>query len=325
MSISKNIRLKYKRKAVLSLLFLLLLVIVWLIYPFQEFFSPVKIAGNRSASTINKDVKYVEVTDITLYYTGYCNQKSSQPKGFFYYGFVGNKCLFFLLENDTCHNGQESITFSAIRGTVYRNQTVFNQMMTYLAEDLAWDQTQLTTVSQPYLINETGYNYGFHIFLLILFTTICMVTVLKLAINLTFMTNPGLSLMPVCGFSPKRAVKFLAVAEKELESRCLFTAGSFSVTKRFILDLSRRTPLIIPIKKIAWVYEHSTVSGFPGRNGKITYTLTFYNTRKRPVYSTHNQKEDVDTVLSYLRDYYPEILNGYTEENKEMFKNYHRI
>lgn len=325
MTISKKIRLKYKRKAVFCLLLLLLLIVVWMAYPFQEFFSPVEIVGSRSASTLKADTKYVEITDITLHYTGYCNQKSDNPKGYFYYGFVGNKCLFFLLSNDTCNQGQESITFSAIRGTVYRNSAFFDQLVTYLAEDLDWNKTQLTNISQPYLINETGYNYGFHIVLLALFTAFSVGVVFALIINLAFTTNPSLTQLPVCGYSLKRAARFLAVVEKELDNHCLVTAGDFAITKRFVISLSKRNPLIIPIKKIVWVYEHSTVSGFPGKNGKIFYTITFYNKKKRASICTHNQKEDVDTVLSYLRDYYPEILNGFSEENKLLFKNYHPI
>lgn len=320
MSLSKNIRLKYKRKAGLSMLFLLFLIFLWIIHPFQEFFSPEILAGNRSASTLKESTRYVEVTDITLYYTGYCNGSPEKPKGYFYYGFVNDKCLFFLLKNDTCQNGKESIPFSSIRGAVSRNSGIFDQMTAALSKDLAWEQTSLTAVSQPYLINERAYNYGYHIFLLVIFTMIFMAGVLKFALDLTFMAQPGLSLMPVCGFSPKRAVRFLALAEKELENHCLFTAGDFSITRRFLLDCSRGNPLIIPIRKIVWVYEHTRMSGLPSRHGKITYALTFYDTRKRAVHSSHHTKEVTDTILSYLKDYYPDILNGYTEENKKAFR-----
>lgn len=320
MSLNKNIRLKYKRKAGFSVLFLLFLILIWCLYPFQEFFSPEKIAGERINTSLPDDARYLEISDITLYYTGYCNKNADSPKGYFYYGFVGDSCLFFLLKNDTCHNGQESIQFSSIRGSVYRNSAVSEHLISCLSEDLSWDSSALTEISVPYIINETTYSYGYHIFLLIIFTTLFTGALLKLAADIVFMLKPGLAFLPVCGFSPKRAIRFLVLAEKELREHCLFTAGSFSVTRRFLIHCSPKNPLVIPIRKILWVYEHSHVSGFSGHRGKISYTLTFHDRKKRSINCIVNNKEDADTILSYLKDYYPDILNGYSEDNKKAFR-----
>lgn len=319
MSLSKNIRLKYKRKAVYSLLFLFFLLFLWILYPFQEFFSP-RVLSDNPLSAPDENASYVEINDITLYYTGYCNRNNTHPDGYFYYGFSGEKCLLFLLSGNTCNQGQESIPFSSIRGTVYRDSDFFEQITAQLAEELDWDQSSLADLTEPYLINEAGYHYGYHIFLLVVYTLVFCGTFFKCVLNLSCMSRPGLSLLPVCGFSPRRAERFLLLAEKEKNEHCLFTAENFVITRRFILDCSRGNPFIIPIKKLLWVYEHSQVSGLPGRHGKITYTLTFYDTRKRAVHSTRHTREAADTILSYLKDYYPDILNGYTDENKKTFR-----
>lgn len=317
MTIAKNIYLKYRRKAILCLFFTLALFTVWINYPFRQFFSPIKI---QSSFHLSQDTKYVSVENITLHYSGYYNQKKNKPEGYFYYGFLGEKCLFFLLTPQTCNNGQESITLPAIRGTLYVNSSFYDQLTGYLAEDLDWDKQQLSLVAQPYLIYEAGYNYPFHLFVFLLLTTFTVGILLTLALYLAIMKFPYLSYLPVCSFSPKKAAQFLSEAEGELAEHCLITAKDFFITDRFILNLSKYHALILPIEDLVWVYDHSTVSGLSGKNKKIFYSLTFYNKHKRAKHSTHNQKEDVDTVLSYLRDYFPEILNGFTLENKKAFR-----
>ena len=77
---------------------------------------------------------------------------------------------------------------------------------------------------------------------------------------------------------------------------------------------------ILPLKQLAWVYEHSSTASFLSHRRKVRYTITYYNKRKHAVHSVYENYTDVDTILSYLRDYYPEILNGYTPENQALFK-----
>ncbi len=319
MTITAALRKKYKRRSWITLGILVIFIIVWISYPFQEFFSPVVISGGDSFPSIKKSTHVVSVSDITLYYTGYCDQKNNTADNYFYYGFIGNKCVFFLLDDSTCNQGQESISFKDLRGTIYENEALFDQLTTFLAEDLTWDKAELSKMTQPYFINETGYNYGFHLFLLIIFTIATAIVVLFLAAYILYTARPEYSLLLRCGFSPKRAKNYLAVAEADFKNHCLVTAGTFAITKRFLMDFSKE-PFFVPIKKIAWVYEHSTVTGLPGKYRKLSHTLTIYISKNRAIHSTHPHGEDVDTVLSYFRDYYPEILNGFNEENRTLFQ-----
>jgi hypothetical protein len=111
----------------------------------------------------------------------------------------------------------------------------------------------------------------------------------------------------------------LLKAEKELEDNCLVQGEGFFLTRHFLIELGRTTH-IFPLRSLAWVYEHNVPAHFFGHRRKVRYTITYCNKRKHAVHSVYNRHTDVDTILSYLRDYYPEILNGYTPENQELFK-----
>lgn len=320
MPIQKNIQANYRKKLIYSLLCLAILLLFWVFSSFQEFFFPVRILANQPDNRLNSDVRYASFDDITLHYTGYCYEQKGKTRGYYYYGFPDEDCLFFLLKSSTCNDGQESITLKNVRGAVVKDSSAQEILISNLAADLEWDSKQLTDISQPFLIAETEYHLAAGIFTYGLLFMLTALSFILACLSMLYIAKPALS--PNCGslFKPVKSANRLLQAEQELAGHCLVRGESFYITKHFLIELSKNMTHILPLKDLAWVYEHNGFSPFLGHRQKVRYTITYYNKRKHAVHSVYNRHSDVDTILSYLRDYYPEILNGYTPENLELFK-----
>lgn len=319
MPIRKNIQQNYLRKLIRSLLFLAVLLLFWVFSPFQEFFFPMQISADQPDIRLKGNTRYVSFQKIHLHSTGYCYKQKEKVKGYYYYGFAGGDCFFFLLKNSTCNDGQESLTLKNIRGAVAGNTSAEKVLISNLAEDLEWDSEQLTTISSPFLIVEKDYyvilgslTYG----LLLLIT---LLAGLSACLSILYIGFPALS--PFCGslLAPSKSGRRLLRVEKELEAYCLVRGENFFITRHYLIELSKNATHILPLKQLAWVYGHNRPVSFLSRRRKVRYTITYYNKRKHAVHSVYENHEDVDTILSYLRDYYPEILNGYTHENQDLF------
>ena len=320
MPIRRNIQLNYRRKLIRSLFCLAVLLLFWVFTPCREFFFPVQVPADQLGSRLDSNSRYASFKEINLHYTGYFYKQKENVKGYYYYGFLGEDCLFFLLKKSTCNNGQESLILKNVRGAVSSDSSTEKILISNLAEDLEWDSSQLAEITKPVLIVEGEYHLllaAFTYGLIFLLTTLAFLTA---CFSVLYILRPALS--PFCGslLKPAKSAHRLLYAEKELEEHCLVRGEHFFITRHLLIELSKKTTHILPLKQLAWVFDHSAPSSFLGHRRKVRYTITYYNKRKHAVHSVYENYDDVDTILSYLRDYYPEILNGYTPENQALFK-----
>ncbi len=321
MPIHKNIRSIYKKQFIFSLICLALLLAFWHFSSFQHFLFPTKIPANQLGARLDHASDYACFEEITVHYTGYDFEKNGKVRGSYYYSLIGNECLFFLLKNNTCNHGQESLTLKGLRGFVSTKTSVQELLLDNLAKDLSWEKEPLENITKPYLIDEIHYHFFLHLITYSIFFIITIAVFFNGCFSLLYIAYPAFS--PACGslFRPKASFHRLAIAERELQNRCLVRGRSFFITRHFIIELTKEYTHILPFKNLVWVYESHTIYPPIGRNRKVRYTLTYHCKRKHAVHSVYHRRTEADTILSYLRDYYPEIINGYTPENQELFKN----
>lgn len=180
MPIRRNIQLNYWRKLIRSLFCLAVLLLFWVFSPCREFFYPVQIPADHLGSRLDSNSRYASFEKVNLHYTGYCYKQKGSIKGYYYYGFLGEDCLFFLLKNSTCNNGQESLTLKNIRGAVSSDSLAEKMLISNLAEDLEWDSGQLAEITKPFLIVEGEYHWLLAVFtygLIFLLTALVFLTV----------------------------------------------------------------------------------------------------------------------------------------------------
>lgn len=318
--IRNNIKMNYRKKLITSLVCLVFLLVFWLFSSFHEFFYPVQVPKDHLGSRLNSSSEYAVFEEISLHYTGYCYEQKGKATGYYYYGFLDDACLFFLLKNTTCNDGQESLTLKNVRGAVAMDSPAQELLLNNLATDLNWSSEELTKITEPFIIVEAQYHYIAGFFSYGILALLTIIALLTAVLYIIYIIDPALS--PACGtiFRPSISRNNLLHAEEDLEEHCLVRGENFYITKDFLIELTRNTTHIFKLKDLAWVYDHNGFAPFLGHRQKVRYTITYYDKRKHAVHSAYEKHADVDTILSYLRDYYPEILNGYTPQNQELFK-----
>ena len=101
--ITKNIRAFYKKRLGAPLMYLLLLAVLWFVFPLQDMQMPASLNQNRNIEDAYKDnQRYISVDFTDLTFTGYTSNRFGSTNGYFYYGVNDNGCFIVLLSPSTC-------------------------------------------------------------------------------------------------------------------------------------------------------------------------------------------------------------------------------
>lgn len=284
--------------------------------PFREILKPAEMSyANNASSMYDSGVDYVQVTLYNAKYTGYDCKKNGKVYASYYYCLVNNQCTFVLLEQNGNKKLPEILDNYTIRARLIKSNKLSKKMFSEFSESLGWNTTGLSKISSKIIIDETAYHRQMYIFLMILFIIIYVILFLFFLTAVIHIIKP--SLYPACRYyNMLEGTRSIAHVNYELESRVLLNTGNITLTENYIVARSNFHIEILPINNIIWAYEHSTWHHFFGIFFNLTYTLHFVSKPHMYTYSPRNTKEDIDVVIDYLKDNYPNILIGYTKENK---------
>ena len=110
--ISKNIKLFYKRRLVAPMIYLVLLVTMWFVFPLQNMLRPVPIMETDSFQEVYKHSKhYVKTTFTDLHFTGYTSERGNKTKGYYYYT-IKNDIVVILLQAGDKSDQQKDIAIA---------------------------------------------------------------------------------------------------------------------------------------------------------------------------------------------------------------------
>ena len=296
-------------------LILILLVVVFNI-PFREILNPAEMSyANNASSMYDSGVDYVQVTLYNAKYTGYDCKRNGKVYASYYYCLVNNQCTFVLLEQNDKKPLPETLDNYTIRARLIENNKLSKKMISDFSESLGWNTTGLSKISSKIIIDETSYHRQMYIFVMLFFGIIFIILFSFFASAIIHFIKPAW--YPACRYyNMLEGTRSIAHVNYELESRVLLNTGNITLTENYIVARSNFHIEILPINNIIWAYEHSTWHHFFGLIFSLTYTLHFVSKPHMYTYSPRNTKEDIDTVIDYLKDNYPNIIIGYTKENK---------
>ena len=108
--ITKNIRAFYKKRLVAPLIYLIILAVLWVVFPLHDLLLPKPFdpSTNLESAYQNND-RYLSATFTDLTFTGYTCSRFGSTSGYFYYGTYDNDCFIVLLSPATCEEGNPSI------------------------------------------------------------------------------------------------------------------------------------------------------------------------------------------------------------------------
>lgn len=289
--------------------------------PFFDIVWPAQIKDPASIiSLYQSNITYVEFTADTLYYTGYDYTENGKITGSYYYNIYDGTCIYFLLPNAQCNNRQEQLCNVPVKARLQSGGKLQSELIQQMSADLNWTAQGLSAVSSRILINAVDYLLLKHIILFAI-TLIIFAASLIVAFNtLSQLIYP--LLYPAC-FHLRRygsVREQVLQAEQELHEIPLLKAGIFTITKHYLISITKTQLYILPLDEIIWGYKHSNLHRFRLRRLRLTYTLRITARKNLALVADSQPKEDVDAVLDYISEYNPEILIGYTKKNERLAK-----
>ncbi len=315
--ITRNIRAYYKRRFVAPICYLLLLAILWLVFPLQEILHPAPFtAADTLESAYEKNKEYVTVTFNNLTFTGYTSSQFGSTNGYWYYEVRNRKCYLVLLTPDTCEEGLPTIDSVTTTCCIEKGNRLYNELLTNLATDLDWTVSGITSQVSDYYFSEPDYNLFSNTLLFIVYFGTGIFALLSLLKYMLYALFPVLS--PPCQnlIVYGNPFELLAEAEEELATLPQLATEDMFITEHYFIMTSPYGNAFVPIKEILWIYKYSTLSKFLWYHFSISYTLHISANKHLFIQCPKNIKSDIDGIIDYLAEANHNIMVGFSEENR---------
>lgn len=315
--ITRNIRAFYQRRLLSPLLYLLLLALVWLLFPMSDMLRPYAFTETDTlAEVYAKKSRYVTVAFTDLKFTGYTSGQYGSTRGYYYYSQREEECVIVLLSPKTCEEGLPSIGELKVTCRIMQGKDAYESLLSHLSEDLDWTKHGITSQLPACYFSEPDYHLtSTRVLFLFYFGTLAY-TILYLLACLIYIRFPVLS--PPCQnlvvFG--RPKQILAEAEEELLTLPQLATEDLFITEHYFIMTSPNGNAILPIQEILWIYKHSTLHKFLWYHFSISYTLHLTAGRHMYVNCPKNTKSDIDGIMDYLAEANHNILVGFNEENR---------
>lgn len=315
--ITRNIRAFYKRRLTAPICYLLILLVLWFIFPIGEMTTPSQLSETDTlTSAYESDKEYVSVTLHDLSFTGYTMSRFGSINGYWYYGEQNDKFYIALLTPMTCEQGLPVIESATIRCRIVENNEIYQDLLTALAVDLNWTENGLRNQLSPYYYSEPDYNPLTNAALFIVYFGTMIYALICIGRYILYTKVPYLA--PACQnlvvFGNPKAQ--LEEAEEELATLPQLATEDMFITEHYFILTSPYANAIVPIDQILWIYKHSTLNKFLWYHFSISYTLHITANKHLYIQCPKNLKSDIDGIIDYLSEANHNILVGFTEENR---------
>lgn len=292
--------------------------------PFLKVFRPFQLSYANSASTVyNSGNDYVQITLKDATYTGYDCTRRGERYGSYYYSLVNNSCTFIVVDTSDMKEVPSTLSNYTISAKLVSQDSILKKVMENFANDIAWTYDGLQSVTSPIVIDETEYNLSFFRYLAFIYILILLLILAIMIVQVIYFIFPWL--YPACiNFRRINQVhKGIARVNYELTDRVVHQFGNITLTEHFLVAFTSFHLEIVPIKKIVWVYSHSRWHRILWFKSKLSYSLYITCRKNIRIYSPRNTHEDIEAVIDYFETYYPDILIGFSKENKKRAKKIH--
>lgn len=315
--ITRCIRRNSKRRLFSPAIYLLILIIVWFLFPLGDMLFPHTVQPEDTLKSLYDSKRsYIDITLDDLSFTGYTRTLFGHNTGYYYYGTYQDEVIFVLLSPRTCEEGLPTISQLHIQGILQHNTRNFQEMQQQLAEDLNWTSDGLKSHVSSYFIDEPNFHSATTMAFLIFYFASGFYALAVLLCNILYIIQPLFS-------RPCRQLKryghprqLLAQAEEELATLPQLATEDMFITEHYFIETSNYGVAIVPIHEILWIYKHSTLHEFLQYHFSISYTLHITARKHLYIHCPKNTKSDIDGIIDYLAEANHDILVGFSEENR---------
>ncbi len=315
--ISRHTRRVYLRRLFSPILYLIILLALWLIFPLYDILFPQPLDNLDNLAEYSKEhSSYVDARLKNLYFTGYTNTSFGQTNGYYYYTLWDNECVIVLLEPHTCEEGLPQIRSVQIRGRVLKGNAMYDALLENLSQDLQWTKAGISRKVSSYFISEPAFQLIPSALLMGIYFASGAYALIRLFLYILYICLPVFS--PACRrlrLFGKPAV-LLAQAEEELATLPQLATEDMFITEHYFIVLANYGVAVVPIQEIIWIYKYSTLHKILWHHFSISYTLHITANKHVYIQCPKNMKSDIDGIIDYLSEANHEILVGFNEENR---------
>lgn len=315
--ITRNIRAFYKRRLFPPICYLLLLAVLWFLFPIGEMFAPTPLKQPAQLEeAYADDCEYVQATFTNLTFTGYTTTRFGSTNGYWYYGATEDSCYIVLLAPLTCQEGLPKIESLTVNCRISESKESYNSLKAALAKDLEWTATGIENQLPSVYFSEPDCNPFTNFLVFVVYFGSMIYTVISLIRYTLFIFNPVLA--PACQNlivfgDPKEQ---LEEAEEELATLPQLATEDMFITEHYFIVTSPYGNAIVPIQEILWIYKYSTLNKFLWYHFSISYTLHITANKHFYIQCPKNLKSNIDGIMDYLSEANHNILVGFTEANR---------
>ena len=315
--ITRNIRAFYKRRLFSPILYLLILLVLWFVFPLGEMLSPLTLKNAGQIEGVYEAKKeYVTATFEDLTFTGYTTTRFGLTNGYWYYGTKDEVCYIVLLTPFTCEEGNPSIEKLTTTCRIVNHPNLYDTLLNELSADLEWTADGMANQLPDVFYSEPDYNPLTNTILFLTYFGTLLYALISLIRYIIYIFFPHLA--PTCQNlivfgNPKKQLK---EAEEELATLPQLATEDMFITEHYFIMTSPYGNAIVPIQEILWIYKYSTLHKFLWYHFSISYTLHISANKHMYIQCPKNLKSDIDGIIDYLSEANHDILVGFTEENR---------
>lgn len=316
--ITRNIRTFYKRRLLAPICYLLLLAVLFFLFPIGDMFAPAKMSTQEVITSAYSDgYEYITTVFENLTFTGYTTSRFQSINGYWYYGSIKDTCYIVLLSPNTCEEGLPTLEQVSVTCRIASGKDSYTELLEYLAKDLDWSLSGIQNQLPSYYFSEPDYNPLANLMIFFVYNGTFLYAVISLTRYALFIKYPVLAPavqnLVVFG-NPKLQ---LEEAEEELATLPQLATEDLFITEHYFIMTSPYGNAIVPIQEILWIYKHSTLYKFLWYHFSISYTLHITANKHLYIQCPKNIKSDIDGIMDYLAEANHDILVGFTEENRK--------
>lgn len=315
--ITRNIRAFYKKRLLAPICYILILLVLFIIFPLADMFSPAHMSEGDALSDAQKNGKeYITITLDDLTFTGYTTTRFGSTNGYWYYGTNEGKCFIVLLTPATCEEGLPRIEEVTATCKVAEARDSYNDLLGYLAADLEWTTNGIINQLPSFYFSEVDYNPITNGALFLVYNGTFLYAIISLIRYVLFIKFPVLAPAVQNLIVFGNPIKQLEEAEEELATLPQLATEDMFITELYFIMTSPYGNAIVPIQEILWIYKYSTLNKFLWYHFSISYTLHITANKHFYIQCPKNIKSDIDGIIDYLSEANHDILVGFTEENR---------
>ena len=151
--ISNHIKSLYRHKLFSPILYMILLIVLWIIFPIGTILSPKVINEKTSLDKLYKENdRYVSITLTDLKFTGYTQEVLGQTHGYYYYTIQDGCCNIVLLSPKTSEEGLPNINKVTVHAKIQTATKSYHTLLSKIAADLNWTDSGIYGESSSYYI-----------------------------------------------------------------------------------------------------------------------------------------------------------------------------